>query len=120
MTLLPPVSKDSAALCSRPTFSFSNASQPAPTLSSASRAAGTGSGSLTATASTQYRIEFFTSPTVGQAQTYLGLLLVNTNATGQATFSASLAGLVKGQFVTATATSPSGNTSALSSANTVS
>jgi hypothetical protein len=97
-----------------------NASQPAPTLSASSSGSGTVSGTLTATASTQYRIEFFTSPTAGQAQTYLGFLLVTTAATGQATFSAPLAGLVKGQFVTATATSPSGNTSALSSANTVS
>ena len=101
-------------------LSGGNDNQPAPMLSGASSEAGTVSGDLSAAASTQYRLEFFLSPTAGQAQVYLGFLLVSTDDTGQAPFTATLTGLVAGQQVTATATDPSGNTSALSSAVSVS
>ncbi len=77
------------------------------------------SGFLDSVASATFRIEFFSDPagSAGQAQgkTFLGATDVTTNAEGIATFNVTLSGpLSNGQFVTATATSVSGNTSEFS------
>ena len=69
------------------------------------------SGSLNSTASTPFRIEFFSSATgdasgYGEGQTYLGATTVTTDAIGNASFSAVLTGVTvaTGHAVTATAT----------------
>ncbi|NML24397.1 cadherin domain-containing protein [Zoogloea dura] len=68
-------------------------------------------GTLNSTASTSYRIEFFSSPTAdasghGEASTYLGFVKVTTDASGDASFTAMLSGVLvpAGHAVTATAT----------------
>jgi len=79
-------------------------------------------GSLNSAASTTYRIEFFASsaadPTgFGEGQRYLGFTNVTTNAAGNAIIGVTLAtSLTAGEFVTATATDPSNNTSEFSAA----
>lgn len=79
-------------------------------------------GSLNSTPSTSFRLEFFLSPVQdpsghGEGQTYLGESYVTTDGDGNATFFESFPGqLTVGQFVTATATDPSGNTSEFSAA----
>ncbi len=80
-----------------------------------------GNGAILATlrsAPGTYRIEFFANPTasssgVNQGQTYIGfadLTISQTNSTGSVTFTPSPP-LVQGSIVTATATSPDGDTS---------
>jgi hypothetical protein len=77
-------------------------------------------GALSGAPSTAYRLEFFVNPVCdpsgfGQGETFLGAAEVATDATGQAPFTATLrVAAGAGQFVTATATDPSGNTSAFS------
>ncbi|MFN8475441.1 MAG: right-handed parallel beta-helix repeat-containing protein [Anaerolineae bacterium] len=72
-------------------------------------------GSLNSTPSTNFRIEFFANPTpgmsnYGEGKTYLGFVNVTTNASGDATFTATgLSGVPVGQYVSTTAT----NTTAL-------
>ncbi|GAB5404976.1 MAG: hypothetical protein Aurels2KO_32070 [Aureliella sp.] len=73
-------------------------------------------GSLNSNASTSYRIEFFSSPSghstgYGGATTYLGFINVTTDASGDANFSTTLAGVAvsAGHAVTATATVDHGN-----------
>ena len=74
-------------------------------------------GSLNSAASTTYRVEFFAGsvpdPTgFGEGRRYLGFANVATDATGNAVFGVTLGALVTvGEFVTATATDPSNNTS---------
>ena len=74
-------------------------------------------GSLNSTADTQFRIEFFASTTAdptgyGEGERYLGFATVTTDGSGNATFSETLvAPVADGEFVTATATDASGNTS---------
>ena len=84
-----------------------------PVLTSASSSGGntTISGSLNSTASTTFRIEFFSSSTgdssgYGEGQNYLGFATVTTNGSGNATFNANLVGvsLASLDVVTATAT----------------
>jgi len=74
-------------------------------------------GTLNSTPSGTFRIEFFSSPACdasgfGEGRTFLGSVVVNTDATGNATipFFAAAAG----QFVSATATDSSNNTSEFS------
>ena len=93
--------------------------QAAPVLTSAICSTGTltiGS-TLTATANTTYTLEFFSNPTgTSQGQTFLGTLTVTTNSKGKATFTANFALTVPlGEFLTATATDPAGDTSEFSS-----
>jgi Domain of unknown function (DUF4214) len=75
------------------------------------------SGTLTAAANTTYTVEFFASPSgaPGQGQTLLGSLTVTTAANGFVpfVFTSSLPANA-GSVVTATATDPNNNTSALS------
>jgi uncharacterized repeat protein (TIGR01451 family) len=74
-------------------------------------------GSLTSTPTTVFLIQFFSSPTpdssgFGQGKTLISSTTVQTDDKGNATFSTSMAGGVSpGSVISATATSPSGNTS---------
>jgi hypothetical protein len=77
-------------------------------------------GTLTSAPSTAFTLEFFVNPVCdpsgfGQGETFLGAAEVATDATGQAPFTATLqVAAGAGQFVTATATDPFGNTSVFS------
>jgi len=77
-------------------------------------------GSLNGAANTTYTIQFFSNTTAdpsghGQGQNYLGSISVTTDSTGNVTFTATLnVGLAAGQFISATATDPNGNTSEFS------
>jgi len=72
-------------------------------------------GVLDSTPGIQYRLDFYAGSTCGDAQAYLGTANVTTGASCLGTFDVTLpAAVAPGQFVTATATDPSGNTSELS------
>ncbi len=112
-------------------YNGGNNSQPFPTLSSATLSTPTNwsgtdiVGSLTATANTNYTIEFFASPTgdssgFGQGQFFVGSAGATTNAAGTAAFTMSLAAAIPVNYViAATATDPNGNTSEFSADRTV-
>jgi hypothetical protein len=74
-------------------------------------------GTLNSAASTQYLIQFFANTTAdpsgyGQGQTLLGSITVTTDVNGNASFTATFKGsLAAGEFISATATDPSDNTS---------
>ncbi len=76
-------------------------------------------GTLDSLASTTFSLDFFLTETCdtsgnGEGRTYLGSASTTTNASGDATFTTPLAATAAaGQFVTATATDPNGNTSEL-------
>ena len=100
-----------------------NLLQNAPSLSRAAASGGTTtvSGSLSGAASSSYRLDFYSSPTAGpsgsgQAQAYLGSATAATDASGNASFSFTSTALPAGQYVTATATDVSGDTSELAAA----
>ncbi len=78
-------------------------------------------GRLTSTPGTTFRIEFFASPaSVGEGKTYLCSTSVDTDGTGLGTFNVLFStGNISGQYATATATDPLGNTSEFSSVRTV-
>ena len=73
-------------------------------------------GVLTSAPSTTYAIDLFRSQgTNASAFRYLGRTFTTTDAGGLATFSAGLQfNLVAGEYLSATATDPNGNTSELS------
>ena len=78
-------------------------------------------GTLNAAPGTPFTVQFFSDPAAdpsghGQGRTYLGELTgLETDTTGNASFTASLpVPVTLGQFVTATATDPAGNTSEFS------
>ena len=77
-------------------------------------------GRISAQPSETYRIEFFSNSDIdpssfGEGQTYLGAVNVTTDATGGASYSATLPTIDPAQrFVTATATAPDGATSQFS------
>jgi parallel beta-helix repeat protein len=77
-------------------------------------------GTLNGAAGTSYTIQVFSSPSAdpsgyGQGRYFLRSFKVTTNAAGNASFTETLSSpLTKGQFVTATATDPAGNTSEFS------
>jgi hypothetical protein len=79
-------------------------------------------GTLNAVASSTYTLDFYASPApdityYGPGKTYLGSLTVTTGSNGNATFSGTLSGSTStGQWITATATDGSGNTSEFSGA----
>jgi hypothetical protein len=80
---------------------------------------GTLSGTLTDLPNLTYTIQLFsnaTAPAVGheQGQTFAGELMVSTDSSGRGTFSV----IKPNRFYTATATEPSGNTSAFAAATT--
>jgi hypothetical protein len=74
-------------------------------------------GTLNSADSTSYVIQFFANATAdpsgyGQGQTYLGQVTVTTDASGNASFTATFKTSVPvGEFISATATDPSGDTS---------
>jgi hypothetical protein len=75
--------------------------------------------SLNSTASTTYKVELFANPTCdksnfGEGKQYLQTLNLVTDASGNAATNASQAAVPPGQFITATATDPTGNTSEFS------
>ena len=78
------------------------------------------SGTLQSTPGTGFRIEFFASAEAdssghGEGQTYLGFVSAGADDFGTANFVASFSTFVPaGQFITATATDPSDNTSEFS------
>jgi hypothetical protein len=80
----------------------------------------TGTFSEAAEPNTTLTIDFYANPVAdpsgyGQGQTYLGSTTVTTDGNGNATFSVDFAvGNLGGQWVTATATDPGGNTSEFS------
>ena len=79
-------------------------------------------GKLNSAASTTFNLDFYASTAVdasayGEGQRYLGSASVTTNASGNAVFSVTLAAAVSaGEYITATATDPTGNTSEFSRA----
>jgi titin len=96
-----------------------NQDQAAPVLDSASSdgSSTTVVGTLTSTPDTTFTLEFFanTDAGAGEGEQFLGFVTVTTDDSGQARFTATLGvGIDVGQYVTATATDPTGNTSAFS------
>ncbi len=95
-----------------------NRLQPYPVLTSATSTT-TGaavSATLDALPSTSYDVEFFANPAAdpsgfGQGQTYLGSTVATTDASGHASFSFATTASLGGQFLSATATDPQGDTS---------
>lgn len=77
-------------------------------------------GMLNSSPNTEFRIEFFANTAsdpsgYGEGETFLGFTNVTTNGSGDASFTVTLPTTIpEGQFVTATATNPSGNTSEFS------
>jgi len=79
------------------------------------------SGVLTNTPGSTYRIEFYASPNLSDAQTFLGATNIVTANTGIATFKQFLTtGNIINQYLTATATDVNGNTSQISVSQKVS
>ncbi len=78
------------------------------------------SATLNSSVSQTYRIEFFSNPAnatnAASGQSYLGFVNATTDASGNAIFTFTAPISVAGQFVTATATDASGNTSEFSGA----
>ena len=79
------------------------------------------SGNLNSTPSTAFRLEFFANTMAdasafGEGQTFLGFANATTDATGNASYSATLPLTVPIGPITATATDPAGNTSEFSAA----
>jgi CSLREA domain-containing protein len=100
-----------------------NALQNKPVLSSARNADGktTVRAKLNSTPSKTFRVQFFSNPSgTNEGKTFIGQKSVTTDKSGNATFTFSPASKVAlGRTVTATATSPAGNTSEFSAARTV-
>jgi len=76
-------------------------------------------GTLTSAASKTYAVDFFTSPSGAQGQSYIGSMNVTTNGSGTGTFTAALPVGIPSGVVTAIATDPNGNSSAFSAAKTI-
>ena len=90
-----------------------------PVLTQAFGGSFTVSGTLNSTANTTFRIELFANSACdpsgfGEGATFLGSANVSTDLNGDATFAASISGFSAGQFISATATDPSNNTSEFS------
>jgi hypothetical protein len=83
------------------------------------------SGTLNAAANTTYTIKFFSNASAdpsgfGQGQVLLGSVTATTDSSGNTSFTATFpVGVTVGQFISATATDPSGNTSEFSQDITV-
>jgi len=94
-----------------------NTNQSAPVLTAAT--ATRASGTLTSLSNETYRIEVFYSPDFNpngqpQAKTFLGATNVTTGSNSNANFSISFNQTISSGFLTATATDPVGDTSAIS------
>ncbi|MCA1634493.1 MAG: DUF11 domain-containing protein, partial [Acidobacteria bacterium] len=97
-----------------------------PLLTLASTAGGntTVTGTLNSTASTTFRVEFFSNAACdasgnGEGRTFLGFQNVTTDGAGNATVNATLPAVTVGEVVTATATDPANNTSEFSACQVV-
>ncbi len=103
-----------------------NNNQPAPVVTSVTSSGGTITihGTLTAAANTTYDLDFFSSPSCdpsgfGEGDNYLGTSMATTNG-GVATFTAMFpVSVPSGHVITATATSPAGDTSGFSACSAV-
>jgi hypothetical protein len=77
-------------------------------------------GTFNSIANTSFRIEFFANTALGfqhfgEGQTFIGSTTVTTDGSGNTSFSVSTGSpTASGQFITATATDPDGNTSEFS------
>jgi hypothetical protein len=96
--------------------SGSNNLQNFPVITAANSGTGMVTGTLDSTASATFRVELFGNVAFdfsghGEGETFLGSTDVTTDANGDGAFAVPVAGLVSGQFITATATDPAGNTS---------
>ncbi len=92
-----------------------------PVINTADSGTGLVSATLDSTASTTFRIEFFSNTSFepsghGEGETFLGFTDVMTDANGDAAFASPALTLTLGEFITATATDPAGNTSEFSAA----
>lgn len=81
-------------------------------------------GYLDSVASADFRIEFYASDEVdasghGEGARFLGELAVSTDAGGHANFSTSLSGIASDEWLSATATDASGNTSEFSAVRSI-
>jgi parallel beta-helix repeat protein len=90
-----------------------------PVLTSADSASGEIVGSLVSAPNTPYQIAFYRSDTCdpsgyGEGAIYLGSYYLNTDASGSATFTATIGGFSAGHEITALATDVYGNTSEFS------
>ena len=90
-----------------------------PLLRSANPATTEISGTMEGAAATLYQIDIYRSVSCdpsdhGEGQDYLGTTPVTTDATGTQTFTVALSGFNLGEYITATATDPNGNTSEFS------
>ena len=79
-------------------------------------------GQLHSAANTTYVLDFYRNNAVdfngfGEGQNFIGFVNVQTDAQGNSTFSFPLGSNASGQFITATATDPGGNTSEFSQAS---
>ena len=113
-------------------YNNANGQQAPPVISSATLGASDANiggidiaGSLTSAANTTYTVEFFANNDAdpsgyGQGQIFIGSATVTTGANGSKSFTVSLAAAVPvGYYISAKATSPDGNTSALCPAKVV-
>lgn len=101
-----------------------NGLQNYPVLTSATLSSTTILGTLNSAASTTYRLEFFSSTACdgtgsGEGETYLGFVSVTTDGSGDATFTTTFTTTAPTDFMTATATDASNNTSEVSQCLTV-
>jgi hypothetical protein len=98
---------------------------PEVTLAVTSGTTTTVNGTFTATPNTAYTVELFSAlvtdtPTTAEGRTFVGTTTLTTNASGVGTFSMTTTGTVPvGQFIVATITDPSNNTSEFSVPRTV-
>jgi hypothetical protein len=103
----------------------SNSLQNFPAIASAIRTTGTAvSGNITTTTAVTVVLRFFVSSSCdpsgnGEGETFLGSVNVVTNVDGLGVFNVSFSGGAVGQFVTATATDPNGNTSEFSACRVI-
>ncbi|MCB8980728.1 MAG: right-handed parallel beta-helix repeat-containing protein [Ardenticatenaceae bacterium] len=93
--------------------------QNAPLMRSANPTTGDISGTMEGVPNTVYRLDFYANDTCdpagyGEGQVYLGNGSVTTGATGSQQFTVAVGGYAAGDFITTTATDPSGNTSEFS------
>lgn len=90
-----------------------------PVLSSVDLSTGEVSGSLVAASSTRYRLDFYRNRACdpsnhGEGEEYLGTRILTTDGSGSGDFRGIVGGFVAGNFITATATDPNGNSSEFS------
>ena len=90
-----------------------------PVLSLANPNSGVIAGSLVSKASTKFTVDFYRSTVCdpsghGEGQEYLGSAVMTTNGSGSVNFSLLIGGFNPGEFISATATDATGNTSEFS------